>query len=163
MRLKNSCTVVGMALGALTCCCATTIQPKTSLKDQLELSVHIANGTIPDRSMVEVSLSLLNRSPQPVEACLTRAEGFNLVGSSAAIGGGLGAGAISVHPTCAKRFILPVGKALMWPESVDLPSVGVGPARLSLWVQVVDPTRCDEYGCDYTSVSSNPIEIAITN
>jgi hypothetical protein len=37
---------------------------------------------------------------------------------------------------------------MSWIETKDVLSVGVGPAIVWAWVEIVDPENCGEYGCD---------------
>ena len=100
---------------------------------------------------------LRNDGEFTVEGCLGESKGYNMVGTKDA------RGLVNVvdHPGCVKRFILNPGQALEWSEPISVIDVGVGPARANVWVQVTDPTECDQYGCDAITVKSTLVPFVI--
>ncbi len=137
--------------------CATSSAPGPSLEESLSLSVVPATVSVPDGSVLPVSLSLLNRSQVTVAACLSEGSGFNLIGAAA----GKGNATTIDHPGCVELFRIPPGKALTWSSTYALPFVGPGPARLKGWVQVVDPRHCGQYGCDHAHISSAFVQLTL--
>jgi hypothetical protein len=102
---------------------------------------------------------LRNGGSHPVEGCLGESKGYNMVGTKTA------RGMVNVvdHPGCVQRFVLNPGQALEWCEPINVIDVGEGPARANVWVQVTDPTECDQYGCDAISVKSTLVPFVITS
>jgi len=87
---------------------------------------------------------LRNLGKATIEACIGDAGGYTVIGSEDA------RGLVDVvnHPSCATHFSLRAGEELTGLRPVTIPEVGQGSSKVVLWIQVVDPTRCDRYGCD---------------
>ncbi|HEX6852277.1 MAG TPA: hypothetical protein VF139_12820 [Candidatus Polarisedimenticolaceae bacterium] len=95
-----------------------------------------------------VEFTLENRGAATIEACFGPSFEWTLWDGKQA----RGIAEPVDHPTCVQRFALPPGGKASRAYTARVPEFPAGPARLVGTVQVVDPTQCDEYGCDRASV-----------
>jgi hypothetical protein len=122
-----------------------------SLKLDLELPTTVVVGEV-----VRAHYLLRNASDSPVEACISQDSGYNVFGSEL-----LGRGGVTDHQSCKQRFLLEPGEAYEWDDDLEIiASPMEGTVRISGWVKIVDPTRCGRYGCDWTAVSSDYVQVA---
>jgi hypothetical protein len=109
-------------------------------------------------SVVDAHYLLRNESDQRVEACLSQGKGYNLINSVAP------QGRVSAvdHPGCEQRFVLDVGEIFEWTDEVEfMQQIGVGSLSVNGWIQIVDPMRCDRYGCDSVNISSESVRVDV--
>jgi len=86
----------------------------------------------------------MNTSSNPVEGCF--GESFEVTFWRDRVVQGWAE--VVDHPTCLHKFRILPGESASQAYQAQVPKVPVGSAILFGWVQVVDPTRCDQYGCD---------------
>jgi hypothetical protein len=99
---------------------------------------------------VEATYSLFNSESETIEACFGPGRGYNILGTKDARGQMWAAD----HPNCESRFRLESGQVVTTHIQMEIPNVGPGPARVNAWVEIVDPDRCDRYGCDSMNITT---------
>jgi hypothetical protein len=94
---------------------------------------------------------LTNTGESAFDGCIGEEWGISLILET-----GRDAGHLELvdHSSCIRRFTLQAGEVLEWSREVPLKSITPGRAKLSGWLRVVEPGTCDQYGCDFASVST---------
>lgn len=108
----------------------------------------VQDGPIVVGRPLVVEFTLENRGAATIEACFGPSFEWTLWDGKQA----RGVAEPVDHPTCVQRFALPPGGRASREYTTRVPEFPAGPARLVGTVQVVDPTQCEEYGCDRASV-----------
>lgn len=96
-------------------------------------------------------LTLANGGPDAVSACLGpgRTVSYRTSGYS-----GTSFRWID-HPGCAREFIIAPGRDMTWSEVLDVPNLSQGRGEFEVGVEVVNPRRCDGWGCTSTRLISD--------
>ncbi len=151
MRTRAAVPWVLIGVGAAAVACAERRPtPVMMYKEQLRPGLILSSSTGKVGDIIQATYFVENTGPNVIDACFGKAKGYDIVGSKAAKGH-----LTSVdHPTCESRFRLEPGQKASAELAITVLEVGVGPARVSAWVELVDPTRCDRYGCDAANVPS---------
>ena len=68
---------------------------------------------------------------------------------------------ITDHPGCEEKLWLPAHGSYEWSQSVTVPEVPPGSARVHVSVQVIGLKNCDRYGCDSVNVTTSFSPVAI--
>lgn len=139
--------VIG-ALASTGGACVSTYDAQLELYEQaLQLTIETLELPM-DAPEVEFSLRIANRGAQIVDACL----GWSRAVSIQSEGRG-GTSSRSVdHPGCVTPFSLEPGGELAWVEALKAPVASPGPARLEITIEVLNPKRCDAFGCSSTKL-----------
>jgi hypothetical protein len=144
----SSRTVAALVMFVVLATATTCVpRPRSSValfEQQLRPVLVLDRSTGGVGDMIEGTYTVKNAGPRVVAACFGEANGYNIFGSAAA----KGRVASVDHSTCDSRFRLEPGQEARTRIVLEILDVGVGPASVNAWVEVVDPTHCDEYGCD---------------
>jgi len=117
----------------------------------LEVKSERTNATIGE--ILPVRLILKNNSAQVIDACIGISEGYNMFPHQAVAKGKplrlprSGEMTWIDHPYCAARLRLQPGASMSIDKCYLMLDVGAGAAVLDLWIQIVHPKDCDQYGC----------------
>jgi hypothetical protein len=149
--------LIGVGVAAAGCAARRPV-PVVTYSQQLQpgLTLERSTGTIGD--VIRATYFVVNVGSGVIDACFGASRGYNIVGSTAA------KGLVSSvdHPACKSRFRLDPGQAATAELAIEVLEVGIGPARVNAWVQLVDPRRCHQtYGCDAVELPS-PLEQLLT-
>jgi hypothetical protein len=93
-----------------------------------------------------------------VAACLGQGKGFHIFGTKT------DRGSLEVvdHESCMSQFRLDPGESMSWSRSIVVGDVGLGAARLSLFVRVVSESGFSQkYGAYSRGVSTEFIPVQI--
>jgi hypothetical protein len=130
--------VIGSALTVLGCRSATppvsrNVPDVQRYKDALALRIDLPHPAALAGQTMDASLTLTNRSNEPLDACLGMGHGYHIFGTKKDDG----VASVVDHEQCVKRFRLSPGEKLEWSESITVGDVGLGPAKLFAWIKVV--------------------------
>ena len=107
---------------------------------------------------VLATVTMLNTTRDPVSGCLGQSKGFHIFGTTA------DRGSLEVvdHESCATPFHLSSGQSISWPRPIFVEDVGIGPARLSVFMKVVSEEGFSpKYGAYSRGVSTGFIPLQI--
>ena len=107
---------------------------------------------------LQVTLTMLNTNQHAVSACLGQGQGFHIFGTT----GEDGALEVVDHESCTHRFRLQPGESTSWSRPIFVGDVGIGAARLSVFVKVVTQEGFSrKYGAYSRGVSTDFIPVQI--
>ena len=107
---------------------------------------------------LQVTLTMLNTSRDVVSACLGQGKGFHIFGTT----GDRGALEVVDHESCALRFRLRPGESTSWSRPISVGDVGIGAAKLSMFVKVVSEEGFSRnYGAYSRGISTEFIPVQI--
>jgi len=116
-----------------------------TLERDLHASVRpVHPGSTSVGSAFEVEFVVQNDGTSVVDACFGPAFEVTFLNGREA----KGSADVVDHPTCQQPFSLGPGQSTSRRYTAHVPSIAVGLATIGGGVQVVDPGRCDRYGCD---------------
>ena len=116
-----------------------------TLERDLHASVRlIQSGSAPVGSALEVEFVVQNDGTSTIESCFGPAFEVTFLNGHEAKGWA----EMVDHPTCQQHFALNPGTSTSRRYVAKVPSMVLGLATVGGGVQVLDPRRCDRYGCD---------------
>jgi hypothetical protein len=146
-------TILGVALAASGCKQLPDRQ-FARIGDSLKLTIakvaRSGSGT-----SVEFVFTVTNVGPRAVNACLGPSRSV-LYQTSTERSSRSGVGFNSVdHPGCGREFTLEHGRDMTWSEVLEVPDLSEAPMDVEVDVEVVNPRRCDGWGCTSANIRSN--------
>jgi len=131
---------------------------KSSFGQSLSLAVALESALAVGDTSVTATFTLTNNGSAVFEGCFGPAWGVSVI-----VAGHDAGHLVRVeHPTCDERFTLLPRQTIVWSKKVPLSDLRAGTAKVTGWVKVVDPARCDpRYGCHEVSVASPLMTVAV--
>ena len=131
---------------------------KSGFGQSLSLAMALGSALAVGDTSVTAKFALTNNGPATVDGCFGPSWGVSV------IAGGNDAGHIVrvEHPSCVERFTLLSRQTIAWTKKVPLSDLRGGTAKVTGWVKVVDPAKCDpRSGCHEVSVASPMMTVAV--
>ena len=131
---------------------------KSSFGQSLSLAMTLGGGLAVGDTSMTATFTLTNNGTAAVDGCFGPSWGVSV------IAGGHDAGHIVrvEHPSCVERFTLLPRQPIVWTKKVPLSDLRGGTAKVTGWVKVVDPAKCDpRSGCHEVSVASPLMTVAV--
>ena len=152
-----------VTIGAAGCTSPTSAAPevapaKSSFGQSLSLAMSLGSALTVGDTSVTAKFTLTNNGSAALDGCFGPSWGVSV------IAGGHDAGHIVrvEHPSCVERFALLPRQTIVWTKKVPLSDLRGGTAKVTGWVKVVDPAKCDpSYGCHEVSVASPMMTVAV--
>jgi hypothetical protein len=130
---------------------AAHIPPRVQVwKENLRLRISSPVVEAQASENVPLHFVLTNVGTQRIDACFGEAWEFTLMNDKRKVE----RTHLSVHSLCESHFSADPGQQVTKEGVIAVPDVGLGPAEMTGWVEVVDPKACDRYGCDSVYISS---------
>jgi hypothetical protein len=135
---------VALTAGLVVACASAPVSPLAIYERDLEVSFELEGAEVVVGARFPVEFHLHNTGLKTVEGCFGSAFELTFWNGKQAQGW-----AETVdHPGCEQQFSLEPGAQVSRGYIATVPDISAGPATLVGWVQLVDPHRCDLYGCD---------------
>jgi hypothetical protein len=154
-RREHVPLIAGLALAlSATSCMLLPDLTLIGVKRAVSLTIAEARRASTGES-TEFTFVLTNRGTSAVAACLgpSRMVSYDTTGP-------IGSSSTWVdHPGCMQEFSLQPGGTYRWSESLDVPHRFAGPTELEVEVEIVNPNRCDGWGCSSTNLTSTKLTI----
>ena len=124
------CTVAIVLCATVGC---TSSVPDLRPFESLKLTAILPRTELHVGEEVQATLHMINSGPETVVACLGEGKGFHIFGTKA------DRGSLEVvnHESCMSPFRLNPGESMSWSQLIVVGDVGLGAARLSMFVRVV--------------------------
>jgi hypothetical protein len=138
--------ILGMVLaaGLVVACASAPLSPLATCERDLQVSFELEGSDVVVGTRFPVEFHLHNSGTTTIEACFGSAFEVTFWNGKQAQGWAN----TSDHPSCEQPFALEPGARISRGYVATVPNISAGPATLAGWVQLVDPHRCDKYGCD---------------
>ena len=125
--------------------CTARMPVVGTLERDLHASLRVtSSGPVAVGSEVEVEFVVQNNGQSTVNACFGPAFEATFFNGTQAQGSAV----VVDHPGCQQEFELSPGQSASRRYVARVPVIGAGVAKVGGGVQVVDPKKCDRYGCD---------------
>ena len=123
-----------------------------ALKNSLELRINDATrGRFGETT--DVHFTITNQGTTTARACLGPSRGVSYKNE---LSGGGSTGSSVNHPGCVREFAIQPGGVMTWTEPLDIPA---GRVEVEIAVEIVNPRRCDSFGCASINLTSNKFEM----
>lgn len=126
-------------------------------RENLALSISLSADHVTANQEVIVRLGVTNSGDQTIEGCIGSSRDIRFDGSARSRGLSTRVG----HPYCKSTFHVDPKATFTWTDSVRIPDVGEGPARVSVSQSIVYGSDCDVYGCYDTRLEAAPAQILV--
>jgi hypothetical protein len=126
--------------------------------DGLKLMATLPRTELRVGEELQVTLTMLNTSQHAISACLGQGKGFHIFGTTS------DRGALETvdHESCVLPLRLRSGESMSWSRPISVGDVGIGAARLSMFVAVVSVEGFSrKYGAYSRRISTEFIPVQI--
>jgi len=136
----------------------TSVPSRPSFGDGLSLAISFESALAVGNKSVMAKFALTNNGSAVFEGCFGPAWGLSVIVDGHNAGHSVGAD----YPSCEEKLTLLPRQTIVWSKKVPLSNLHAGVAKVTGWVRVVDPNRCDpRYGCRDVSVASKLMSVPI--
>jgi hypothetical protein len=131
---------------------------KSSFGQSLSLAMALGSALAVGDTSATATFTLTNNGSAVFEGCFGQSWGVSVI-----VAGHDSGHLVRVeHPSCDERFTLLPRQTIVWSKKVPLSDLRAGTAKVTGWVKVVDPAKCDpRYGCHEVSVASPLMTVAV--
>src|SRR5437879_5834270 len=116
------------------------------IQPAIEIRAELSRDSLRPGDTVQVKYKVRNVASRPIEICLGKAHGADLVVREDTLHPFVFE--LVDHESCVRRDRLGSGQSVVWQRALNVPDISArGSATLLLWVDVVDPADCHVFGC----------------
>ena len=130
----------------------------TALKTTLGLRI-VEAKRLPPSDSAEFRFELNNRASTKVNACLGPSRRVFYEYRGAEVSGAGSAFTFVDHAGCEREFTIQAGGVISWSETLEMPALSERAVAVEVSIEIVNPRRCDGWGCSALDLKSNQVMI----